>query len=103
MPFVETRRTPDLDGMALEDYHQSIAKCVQFNYFYYKIGSNENFIKNQHLYFRMNSSLQDIQSDIARLASQQNQIQANQIMQQQVYQTKNPQSLVRLFSLYSNS
>lgn len=31
LPFVETRRTPDLDGMALEDYHRSIAKYIFIN------------------------------------------------------------------------
>ncbi|KAK5646802.1 hypothetical protein RI129_005266 [Pyrocoelia pectoralis] len=53
-PFVETRRTPDIENMDLEQYQQSIAQ--------------------------MNSSLHDIQSDIQRLASQQNQMQ---IVQQQ--------------------
>lgn len=42
----------------------------------------------------MNSSLHDLQTDIARLASQQNQIQANQILQHQVYQTHGAQPLV---------
>ncbi|XP_068904602.1 patronin isoform X7 [Tenebrio molitor] len=60
-PFIETRRTPDLETMDLEQYQQSIAQ--------------------------MNSSLSDIQTDIQRLASQQNQIQAaqqqNLIAQQQ--------------------
>ncbi|XP_063914584.1 patronin isoform X4 [Zophobas morio] len=51
-PFIETRRTPDLDNMDLEQYQQSIAQ--------------------------MNSSLSDIQTDIQRLASQQNQMQAVQ-------------------------
>ncbi|XP_025830608.1 patronin isoform X4 [Agrilus planipennis] len=55
-PFVETRRTPDIENMDLEQYQQSIAQ--------------------------MNSSLQNIQVDIQRLSSQQNQIQA---AQQQVY------------------
>ncbi|KAJ8944831.1 hypothetical protein NQ314_009372 [Rhamnusium bicolor] len=53
-PFVETRRTPDLENMDLEQYQQSIAQYVSF---------------------LMNSSLHDIQSDMQRLASQQNQIQ----------------------------
>ncbi|XP_031344044.1 patronin isoform X4 [Photinus pyralis] len=48
-PFVETRRTPDIENMDLEQYQQSIAQ--------------------------MNSSLHDIQSDIQRLTSQQNQMQ----------------------------
>lgn len=48
-PFVETRRTPDIENMDLEQYQQSIAQ--------------------------MNSSLHDIHSDIQRLTSQQNQMQ----------------------------
>ncbi|XP_030749576.1 patronin isoform X3 [Sitophilus oryzae] len=48
-PFVETRRTPDLENMDLEQYQQSMAQ--------------------------MNSSLSDIQSDIQRLAAQQTQMQ----------------------------
>ncbi|XP_023310472.1 patronin isoform X3 [Anoplophora glabripennis] len=76
-PFVETRRTPDLENMDLEQYQQSIAQ--------------------------MNSSLHDIQSDMQRLASQQNQIQQQhqqnliaqqqrqiQALQQQQYQSMQP-------------
>ncbi|XP_066144047.1 patronin-like isoform X5 [Euwallacea fornicatus] len=51
-PFVEPRRTPDLENMDLEQYQQSLA--------------------------HMNSSLSGIQSDIQRLAAQQNQIQTQQ-------------------------
>ncbi|KAF5275691.1 hypothetical protein FQA39_LY06803 [Lamprigera yunnana] len=56
-PFVETRRTPDIENMDLEQYQQSIAQ--------------------------MNSSLHDIQADIQRLASQQNQIQVQRSFGQQ--------------------
>ncbi|XP_050310591.1 patronin isoform X6 [Anthonomus grandis grandis] len=51
-PFIETRRTPDLENMDLETYQQSLAQ--------------------------MNSSLSDIHLDIQRLAAQQNQMQAQQ-------------------------
>ncbi|XP_057665161.1 patronin isoform X33 [Diorhabda carinulata] len=54
--FAETR-TPDLENMDLEQYQQSIAQ--------------------------MNSSLHDIQSDMQRLASQQNQLQQQNIIAQQ--------------------
>ncbi|XP_074040441.1 calmodulin-regulated spectrin-associated protein patronin isoform X3 [Leptinotarsa decemlineata] len=60
-PYVETRKTPDMDNMDLEQYQRSIAQ--------------------------MNTSLHDIQSDMQRLASQQNhaqqQHQQNLIAQQQ--------------------
>ncbi|XP_076270911.1 calmodulin-regulated spectrin-associated protein patronin isoform X4 [Rhynchophorus ferrugineus] len=48
-PYMETRRTPDLENMDLEQYQQSLAQ--------------------------MNSNLSDIRSDIQRLAAQQNQMQ----------------------------
>ncbi|KAL1491179.1 hypothetical protein ABEB36_011818 [Hypothenemus hampei] len=51
-PFIETRRTPDLENMDLEQYQRSLAQ--------------------------MNSSLSDIQTDIQRLAAQQNQMQVQQ-------------------------
>ncbi|XP_064213219.1 patronin isoform X5 [Tribolium castaneum] len=66
-PFIETRRTPDLENMDLEQYQQSIAQ--------------------------MNSSLGDIQSDIQRLTSQQNQIQAAQQQSLIVQQQKQIQQL----------
>ncbi|XP_044267983.1 patronin isoform X6 [Tribolium madens] len=66
-PFLETRRTPDLENMDLEQYQQSIAQ--------------------------MNSSLGDIQSDIQRLTSQQNQIQAAQQQSLIVQQQKQIQQL----------
>uniref|UniRef100_A0A1B6FVT7 Patronin n=1 Tax=Cuerna arida TaxID=1464854 RepID=A0A1B6FVT7_9HEMI len=47
--FTEERKTPDIDSMDIETYQQSIAQ--------------------------MNSSLHEIQSDLQRLASQQNQLQ----------------------------
>nr|CAH7736426.1 unnamed protein product [Callosobruchus chinensis] len=56
-PFVETRRTPDLENMDLETYQQSIAQ--------------------------MNSSLHDLQSDMQRLASQQSQLQQQTLITQQ--------------------
>ncbi|XP_071052762.1 patronin isoform X4 [Onthophagus taurus] len=56
-PFVETRRTPDIENMDLEQYQQSMAQ--------------------------MNTSLQDIQADIQRLANQHQQIQAAQDHQKQ--------------------
>ncbi|XP_076668126.1 calmodulin-regulated spectrin-associated protein patronin isoform X14 [Andrena cerasifolii] len=62
-PFIETRRTPDIENMDLEQYHQSISQ--------------------------MNSSLSEIQADIQRLANQQNQIQQQHLMthhQQQMQQ-----------------
>ncbi|XP_021925923.1 patronin isoform X2 [Zootermopsis nevadensis] len=49
VPFTEERKTPDIENMDLEQYQQSIAQ--------------------------MNSSLHEIQNDIQRLATQQNQIQ----------------------------
>ncbi|CAL7945719.1 unnamed protein product [Xylocopa violacea] len=51
-PFIETRRTPDIENMDLEQYHQSI------------------------------SHLSEIQADIQRLANQQNQIQQQHLMTQ---------------------
>ncbi|XP_043602549.1 patronin isoform X20 [Bombus pyrosoma] len=62
-PFIETRRTPDIENMDLEQYHQSISQ--------------------------MNNSLSEIQADIQRLANQQNQIQQQHLMtqhQQQIQQ-----------------
>ncbi|XP_065163737.1 patronin isoform X3 [Atheta coriaria] len=59
-PFYETRRTPDMENMDVETYQQSIS--------------------------HMNSSLHDIQADIQKLVSQQNQIQLaqqQQFLQQQ--------------------
>lgn len=47
--------------------------------------------KNTQNIYRMNSSLQDIQSDIARLASQQSQIQQQQQQQQQQAQLQQQQ------------
>uniref|UniRef100_A0A336MXI7 CSON005804 protein n=1 Tax=Culicoides sonorensis TaxID=179676 RepID=A0A336MXI7_CULSO len=54
----DTKKTPDLDQMDIEQYTQSIAM--------------------------MNTNLTDIQSDIQRLASQQSQIQAQTIQAQQL-------------------
>ncbi|XP_020719635.2 patronin isoform X17 [Bombus affinis] len=69
-PFIETRRTPDIENMDLEQYHQSISQiCTPFR--------------------RMNNSLSEIQADIQRLANQQNQIQQQHLMtqhQQQIQQ-----------------
>ncbi|XP_076245328.1 calmodulin-regulated spectrin-associated protein patronin isoform X4 [Calliopsis andreniformis] len=62
-PFIETRRTPDIENMDLEQYHQTISQ--------------------------MNSSLSEIQADMQRLANQQNQIQQQHLMthhQQQMQQ-----------------
>nr|CAD7259678.1 unnamed protein product [Timema shepardi] len=70
-PFVEERKTPDIENMDLEQYQQSLAQ--------------------------MNSSLHEIQGDIQRLASQQHQIQdlgpqqgpyynQQQLQQHQLYQ-----------------
>ncbi|CAH2005388.1 unnamed protein product [Acanthoscelides obtectus] len=56
-PYVETRRTPDLENMDLETYQQSIAQ--------------------------MNSSLHDLQSDMQRLATQQSQLQQQTLIAQQ--------------------
>ncbi|KAJ8672893.1 hypothetical protein QAD02_004154, partial [Eretmocerus hayati] len=64
-PFVETRRTPDIENMDYEQYHQSIT--------------------------HMNSSLSEIQQDIQRLASQQNQIQQQHFMVQQQQQMQQQQ------------
>ncbi|KAI4466052.1 hypothetical protein MML48_3g00021872 [Holotrichia oblita] len=73
-PYLETRRTPDIENMDMEQYHHSMAK--------------------------MNSSLQDIQADIQRLANQQKQIQAaqeqqmvqhqKQLFQQSTFMTMSP-------------
>ncbi|XP_034944526.1 patronin isoform X3 [Chelonus insularis] len=72
-PFLETRRTPDIENMDLEQYQQSIS------------------------HFRMNSSLSEIQADIQRLASQQNQIQQQHLMTQ--HQQQMQQQLQQLQSL----
>ncbi|XP_054006398.1 patronin isoform X3 [Hylaeus anthracinus] len=70
-PFIETRRTPDIENMDLDQYHQSISQ--------------------------MNSSLSEIQADIQRLANQQNQIQQQHLMthhqQQMQHQLQQLQSL----------
>ncbi|KAL0132335.1 hypothetical protein PUN28_000256 [Cardiocondyla obscurior] len=55
-PFIETRRTPDIENMDPEQYRQSITQ--------------------------MNNSLSEIQADIQRLANQQNQIQQQHLMSQ---------------------
>ncbi|KYM95331.1 Short spindle protein 4 [Cyphomyrmex costatus] len=55
-PFIETRRTPDIENMDPEQYRQSISQ--------------------------MNNSLSEIQADIQRLANQQNQIQQQHLMSQ---------------------
>ncbi|XP_066580923.1 patronin-like isoform X3 [Prorops nasuta] len=70
-PFIETRRTPDIENMDLEQYQQSISQ--------------------------MNSSLSEIQADIQRLATQQNQIQTQHLMAQQQQQMQ--QQLQQLQSL----
>ncbi|XP_060518088.1 patronin isoform X3 [Cylas formicarius] len=88
-PYLETRRTPDLDNMDLEQYQKSIAQ--------------------------MNSSLTDIQSDIQQLAAQQSQLQLQhdqkliadqqrQIlhMQQQQYQTMQRQQQQQYAQPYSH-
>ncbi|XP_068974540.1 patronin isoform X21 [Bombus flavifrons] len=69
-PFIETRRTPDIENMDLEQYHQSISQIYT-------------------PFRRMNNSLSEIQADIQRLANQQNQIQQQHLMtqhQQQIQQ-----------------
>ncbi|XP_017797663.1 PREDICTED: patronin isoform X5 [Habropoda laboriosa] len=70
-PFIETRRTPDIENMDLEQYHQSISL--------------------------MNTSLSEIQADIQRLANQQNQIQQQHLMTQ--HQQQMQQQLQQLQSL----
>ncbi|XP_029167787.1 patronin-like isoform X4 [Nylanderia fulva] len=70
-PFIETRRTPDIENMDPEQYRQSITQ--------------------------MNSSLSEIQADIQRLASQQNQIQQQHLMTQ--HQKQMQQQLQQLQSL----
>ncbi|XP_043681964.1 patronin isoform X15 [Vespula pensylvanica] len=70
-PFIETRRTPDIENMDLEQYHQSISL--------------------------MNNSLSEIQADIQRLANQQNQIQQQHLMTQ--HQQQMQQQLQQLQSL----
>ncbi|XP_043500835.1 patronin isoform X13 [Polistes fuscatus] len=70
-PFIETRRTPDIENMDLDQYHQSISL--------------------------MNSSLSEIQADIQRLANQQNQIQQQHLMTQ--HQQQMQQQLQQLQSL----
>ncbi|KAL3282263.1 hypothetical protein HHI36_005454 [Cryptolaemus montrouzieri] len=66
-PFMETKRTPDLENMNMEQYQQSIAQ--------------------------IDSSLQDIHSDIQRLTSQQNQIQVAQQQNLIAHQQKQLQAL----------
>ncbi|XP_036145003.1 patronin isoform X2 [Monomorium pharaonis] len=70
-PFIETRRTPDIENMDPEQYRQSITQ--------------------------MNNSLSEIQADIQRLASQQNQIQQQHLMSQ--HQKQMQQQLQQLQSL----
>ncbi|XP_031843940.1 calmodulin-regulated spectrin-associated protein patronin isoform X23 [Nomia melanderi] len=70
-PFIETRRTPDIENMDLEQYHQSISQ--------------------------LNNSLSEIQGDIQRLANQQNQIQQQHLMSQ--HQQQMQQQLQQLQSL----
>ncbi|KMQ97150.1 calmodulin-regulated spectrin-associated protein 1 [Lasius niger] len=70
-PFIETRRTPDIENMDPEQYRQSITQ--------------------------MNSSLSEIQADIQRLASQQNQIQQQHLMTQ--HQKQMQQQIQQLQSL----
>ncbi|XP_014601145.1 PREDICTED: patronin isoform X5 [Polistes canadensis] len=70
-PFIETRRTPDIENMDLDQYHQSISL--------------------------MNNSLSEIQADIQRLANQQNQIQQQHLMTQ--HQQQMQQQLQQLQSL----
>ncbi|KAI4478252.1 hypothetical protein M0802_014567 [Mischocyttarus mexicanus] len=70
-PFIETRRTPDIENMDLDQYHQSISL--------------------------MNNSLSEIQSDIQRLATQQNQIQQQHLMTQ--HQQQMQQQFQQLQSL----
>ncbi|XP_016919066.1 patronin isoform X7 [Apis cerana] len=70
-PFIETRRTPDIENMDIEQYHQSISQ--------------------------MNNSLSEIQADIQRLANQQNQIQQQHLMTQ--HQQQMQQQLQQLQSL----
>ncbi|XP_070152384.1 patronin isoform X3 [Polyergus mexicanus] len=70
-PFIETRRTPDIENMDPEQYRQSITQ--------------------------MNTSLSEIQADIQRLASQQNQIQQQHLMTQ--HQKQMQQQLQQLQSL----
>ncbi|XP_048508202.1 patronin isoform X8 [Athalia rosae] len=70
-PFIETRRTPDIENMDLDQYHESISQ--------------------------MNSSLSEIQADIQRLANQQNQIQQQHLMSQ--HQQQMQQQLQQLKSL----
>ncbi|XP_043484313.1 patronin isoform X2 [Leptopilina heterotoma] len=71
-PFVETRRTPDIENMDLEQYHQSISQ--------------------------MNTSLSEIHSDIQRLASQQNQIQQQHLMTQHQQQMQQQLQQLQSFS-----
>lgn len=83
---METRKTPDLENMDLEQYQQSIAQyVVKLNV--------KNFFCSSLFGYRMNSSLHDIQADIQRLASQQNQIQAAQQQTLLAQQQKQLQAL----------
>ncbi|XP_011152202.1 patronin isoform X3 [Harpegnathos saltator] len=70
-PFIETRRTPDIENMDPEQYRQSITQ--------------------------MNNSLSEIQADIQRLTNQQNQIQQQHLMSQ--HQKQMQQQLQQLQSL----
>ncbi|XP_012216788.1 patronin isoform X6 [Linepithema humile] len=69
-PFIETRRTPDIENMDPEQYRQSISQ--------------------------MNNSLSEIQADIQRLSDQQNQIQQQHLIQ---HQKQMQQQLQQLHSL----
>lgn len=97
-PFIETRRTPDIENMDPEQYRQSITQlvlaCVSVKI---TIRITKSFMMRNIVCCRMNNSLSEIQADIQRLANQQNQIQQQHLMSQ--HQKQMQQQLQQLQSL----
>lgn len=112
-PFIETRRTPDIENMDPEQYRQSITQLVSLRFPLALARTQESKLKMtvgvsaklhprlREMYYvhcrRMNSSLSEIQADIQRLANQQNQIQQQHLMTQ--HQKQMQQQLQQLQSL----
>ncbi|KAG5346370.1 PTRO protein, partial [Acromyrmex charruanus] len=94
-PFIETRRTPDIENMDPEQYRQSITQLVLVPV---KITVElQKLVMQNVVYCSMNNSLSEIQADIQRLANQQNQIQQQHLMSQ--HQKQMQQQLQQLQSL----
>lgn len=82
-PFIETRRTPDIENMDPEQYRQSITQLVlAFVSVKITIAITKSIVMRNAVCYSMNTSLSEIQADIQRLANQQNQIQQQHLMSQ---------------------